>query len=178
MEMRELIRAQQLESGVATLYVTHDQEEAMSLADRVVVMEGGRIRQDGTAATVYDQPADLFVAHFIGSPGMNFIEGEVQGGHFAAAGFEWKLEREMRPGKTTLGVRPEWVRCETGGTLRAEVVRDEYLGSCRNIHLQAECGRLVMRAEAEVAFAPGTRLELGFASSRVCFFDPESGVKL
>src|SRR4029078_11184928 len=60
-------------------YVTHDQEEAMSLADRIVVMEGGRIRQIGTPAEVYDRPADLFVAGFVGSPGMNFIRGELAG---------------------------------------------------------------------------------------------------
>ena len=60
LEMREMIRAQQLDAGIATLYVTHDQEEAMSLADQVVVMDDGRIRQSGAAALVYDQPADLF----------------------------------------------------------------------------------------------------------------------
>ena len=74
LEMRELIKEQQLALGITTIYVTHDQEEAMSLADKVVVMEGGRIRQNGPPALVYDEPQDLFVAHFIGSPGMNFIE--------------------------------------------------------------------------------------------------------
>src|SRR6185369_3248374 len=77
--MRELIRAEQLASRVTTIYVTHDQEEAMSLADRIVVMEGGRIRQIGSPAEVYDRPADLFVASFVGSPGMNFIQGEIAG---------------------------------------------------------------------------------------------------
>ena len=78
--MRELIRAEQLASKVTTIYVTHDQEEAMSLADRIVVMEGGRIRQVGTPAEVYDRPADLFVARFVGSPGMNLIPGELHPG--------------------------------------------------------------------------------------------------
>ena len=86
LEMREMIRAQQLDAGIATLYVTHDQEEAMSLADQVVVMDEGRIRQSGDAALVYDQPADLFVAHFIGSPSMNFISGEVREDCFVAPG--------------------------------------------------------------------------------------------
>ena len=82
--MRELIRTEQLASGVTTIYVTHDQEEAMSLADRIVVMDGGRIRQVGTPAEVYDRPSDLFVASFVGSPGMNFIPGEVAGASFRA----------------------------------------------------------------------------------------------
>jgi multiple sugar transport system ATP-binding protein len=75
--MCEFLRAQQLEHRVTTVYVTHDQEEALRLADRIVVMAGGAILQADRAAAVYDEPADLFVARFVGSPGMNFVEGEV-----------------------------------------------------------------------------------------------------
>jgi multiple sugar transport system ATP-binding protein len=75
--MCEFLRAQQLEHRVTTVYVTHDQEEALRLADRVVVMAGGAILQADRAAAVYDEPADLFVARFVGSPGMNFVEGDV-----------------------------------------------------------------------------------------------------
>jgi multiple sugar transport system ATP-binding protein len=80
LEMRELIRRQQIELGVTTIYVTHDQEEAMSLGDRIVVMEDGRIRQAGTPGQVYDEPEDLFVADFVGSPGMNLVAGKLEDG--------------------------------------------------------------------------------------------------
>jgi len=76
--MCEFLRAQQLEQRVTTVYVTHDQEEAMRLADRVVVMSAGRILQADPPARVYDDPASLFVARFVGSPGMNFANGEVR----------------------------------------------------------------------------------------------------
>lgn len=178
LEMRELIRAQQLDAGVTTIYVTHDQEEAMSLADRVVVMEGGKIRQQGPAAEVYDRPADLFVAHFIGSPGMNFIEGEISAGRFVAPGLNWALDDEMPPGSITLGVRPEFVQVDDEGVLRAEVVLDEYLGSSRNVHLQAECGRLVLRAGDETRFAVGAEVGVSFLRERTLFFDPASGERV
>ena len=178
LEMRELIRSQQLEMGITTVYVTHDQEEAMSLADRVVVMEGGRIRQSGPPAQVYDRPADLFVAHFIGSPGMNCFEGEVRQGAFAAAGLEMPLAQKVRPGRAILGVRPEFIRPDTSGVLRAEVIMDEYMGSCRNVYLEAACGRLAMRGEREGRWAPGEHLVLGLDPEHVLFFDPETGRRL
>ena len=177
LEMRELIRAQQLASGVTTLYVTHDQEEAMSLADRVVVMEGGKIRQNGPAAAVYDEPADLFVAHFIGSPGMNFIEGEICEERFVAEGLSLPLPTVLKPGPATLGIRPEFIRPDENG-LRGKVLMDEYLGSCRNVHLQTECGRMVMRASDEMAFAAGAQIALAWAPERMLFFDPQTGVRL
>ena len=82
LELRSFIREQQQDLGVPTVYVTHDQEEAMAIADRVVVMDGGRILQAGTRAEVYDRPANLFVARFVGSPGMNLLEGVVRDGRF------------------------------------------------------------------------------------------------
>src|SRR6185295_18767615 len=72
----EFVRAEQLAQGVTTVYVTHDQEEALRLADRIVVMSDGVILQADRATRVYDEPADLFVARFVGSPGMNFVFGE------------------------------------------------------------------------------------------------------
>jgi multiple sugar transport system ATP-binding protein len=80
----EFLRAQQLEHGVTTVYVTHDQEEAMRLADRIVVMSEGVVLQADRAERVYDEPADLFVARFVGSPGMNFVTGEIRAGRDGA----------------------------------------------------------------------------------------------
>ena len=91
-------------------------------------------------------------------------------------GWSWPLAERVRPGSATLGVRPEFVRLATKARLRAEVVRDEYQGVCRYIHLQAECGRLVMRVADRERVAVGTALGLDF--DRVLLFDPTSGKRL
>jgi multiple sugar transport system ATP-binding protein len=175
LELRELIRAQQLETGVTTLYVTHDQEEAMSLADRVVVMEGGQIRQQGPPAEVYDRPADLFVAHFIGSPGMNFVEGRVQAGQFAGEGWSLPLEHPLPEGPATLGVRPEYLRLDPEGPLRGRVALDEYLGACRHLYVDTGAGRLAVRVESGSRLPVGAEVGLSAAAGRVRFFDPATG---
>ncbi|MEO5767212.1 MAG: ABC transporter ATP-binding protein [Polyangia bacterium] len=160
--MRELIRSVQLSSKVTTIYVTHDQEEAMSLADRIVVMEGGRIRQVGTPAEVYDQPADRFVAKFVGSPGMNFITGHIaerdQGPVFVteqgqvplplASGGAAPAPTTLHSGQATLGIRCEHVHLDPTGPITGTVVAEEYLGNASNVHLDTALGRLIMRAEA------------------------------
>ncbi|MEP6652461.1 MAG: ABC transporter ATP-binding protein [Myxococcales bacterium] len=158
--MRELIRSVQLTSKVTTIYVTHDQEEAMSLADRIVVMEGGRIRQVGTPAEVYDQPADRFVATFVGSPGMNFIAGRVaerdKGPVFLteqgqvplpiASGSAAPARTTLHSGQATLGIRCEHVHEDPSGPIAGTVVAEEYLGNASNVHLDTVMGRLIMRA--------------------------------
>ena len=152
LEMCEFIRAQQLDLKVTTLYVTHDQEEAMSLADRIVVMADGEIRQVGSPAEVYENPRDLFVANFVGSPGMNFIEGAIEQRGQATV-FVAKADGSALPltaanlvGPATLGVRPEYVRADDGGPIAGEVVLDEYLGSHRYTHVKTAGGRVVMRS--------------------------------
>lgn len=186
--MRELIRAEQLASGVTTIYVTHDQEEAMSLADRIVVMEGGRIRQVGTPAEVYDRPADLFVASFVGSPGMNLIPGEVAGVGSRAmfvseqgrVRVDVLLEQRARvpSGRAVLGVRCEHVHEDAEGSIAARVVTEEYLGSARNVHVEAECGRLVMRTDAASARALGATLRLRLDASQISIFDGATEARL
>jgi multiple sugar transport system ATP-binding protein len=181
--MRELIRAEQLASGVTTIYVTHDQEEAMSLADRVVVMDGGRIRQVGAPGAVYDRPADLFVARFVGSPGMNFIEGEIlvreAGASFVAAAGQVELElprgERARTGRVILGVRCEHVHEDADGPIAGRLVMEEYLGSACNVHLQTAAGRLVMRAARSSGYARGSALRVRLDSAHLSFFDAASG---
>lgn len=173
--MRELIRAEQLASKVTTIYVTHDQEEAMSLADRIVVMEGGHIRQVGTPAEVYDQPADLFVAGFVGSPGMNFIEGVVAGGSSSMASFVSQsgqvsidVPRPSSFGRATLGVRCEHVYEDPEGPVLGRVLTEEYLGNASNVHVETAVGRLILRGTGATRHAPGSpirlRLDPGYAS--------------
>ena len=145
--LREFIREQQQETKVTTLYVTHDQEEAMSLADRIVVMNAGVIEQVGPPAEVYDNPASLFVANFVGSPGMNLIPKD--GG--------------------TIGVRPEFVRVDPNGPVAGQVVFDEYLGAWRNVHVQTDAGRIVLRAGADERLTGSVRLS--FDAAHVRTFD-------
>ena len=181
LEMREWIRGRQLEMRVTTIYVTHDQEEAMSLADRVVVMDEGRIRQSGTPAEVYDRPADLFVAHFVGSPAMNLIEGEVDGEgkdcRFtpSAGGWDVPLPRPLRGGRTVLGVRPEFVRPAFPGLLEARVLTEEYLGFCRNVYLDTGSGRLTMQVDGSGSYRRGEEVSLGFDLRHIRCFDADTG---
>jgi multiple sugar transport system ATP-binding protein len=175
--MRELIRAEQMASKVTTLYVTHDQEEAMSLADRIVVMEGGRIRQVGTPADVYDRPADVFVAAFVGSPGMNFIPGQVtvapgkltfvsESGHVPI-----EVDRLTRGGRATLGIRCEHVHVESGGPIAARVLTEEYVGNATHVHVQTEIGRLILRAIGGATRPRGSELRLRLDPAQISVFD-------
>jgi multiple sugar transport system ATP-binding protein len=187
--MRELIRAEQLASKVTTLYVTHDQEEAMSLADRIVVMSQGRIRQVGTPAEVYDRPADLFVAKFVGSPGMNFIRCQVAGRNgklqlLSEQGqvrldvpFELTTRVPTTPG-ATLGIRCEHVHEDLDGPIIGHVLNEEYFGSARIVHVDTLCGRLVMRADATKARALGSELRLRLDASRASVFDGATEARL
>jgi multiple sugar transport system ATP-binding protein len=187
--MRELIRAEQLASKVTTIYVTHDQEEAMSLADRMVVMSKGRIRQVGTPAEVYDQPADLFVASFVGSPGMNFIACQV-------AGVNGKLQLTSEQGQvrldvpldlarrapttpsTVLGIRCEHLHEDANGPISGRVVTEEYFGSARIVHVDTPCGRLVMRSSSRAARALGSELRLRLDAAQVSVFDHATETRL
>lgn len=166
LEMREFIRDQQLQERVTTLYVTHDQEEAMSLADRIAVMDQGRILQVGTPSEVYENPANLFVANFVGSPGMNFVDGEVLGGFFEPG----HIPVRAPDGKATLGIRSEYVLPDPNGPISGRVVMDEYLGSCRSIHLETALGRLIMRSAEP--YGVGEVLRLRLDPDHVRIFEP------
>jgi multiple sugar transport system ATP-binding protein len=181
LEMRELIRTKQIELGITTIYVTHDQEEAMSLADRIVVMQGGRIRQAGAPAQVYGDPEDLFVADFVGSPGMNFVAGESMDGDVLRAPGGVFLPLPSGTSRTralTLGARPESVLPDSGGPLTGTVVLDELLGAHRMVHLDTPAGRFIMRRPTTETYAAGTKLRLALAPDQVRLFDTESGERL
>lgn len=171
--LREQIRRRQLESHVTSVYVTHDQEEAMSLADVVVVMERGAIRQVGPPQDVYDRPADLFVARFVGSPGMNFIEGAIdERGVFTAPGLTLPMGTSVPPGRVTLGIRPEHVRIDPSGPLVATIEHDEYMGSHRFLHVRGDFGELSLRVGVDQPIS-GSMPRLSFDPKHLNFFDAE-----
>jgi multiple sugar transport system ATP-binding protein len=172
LELCEFLRAQQLEHRVTTVYVTHDQDEAMRLADRIVVMSGGAILQADEPARVYDEPADLFVARFVGSPGMNFVAGE------CAAPFLPPALAARARGPVTLGIRPEFLALDPAGALRGRVAVDEYLGSSRCLHVDTQAGRLVARVAPEAPGARGEELGLRLDPAHVRLFDTGSGKRI
>jgi ABC-type sugar transport system ATPase subunit len=175
--LREFIRARQLELKVTTIYVTHDQEEAMSLADRIVVMNHGVISQVGTPAEVYDRPSDEFVASFVGSPGMNFFAGELRDegdrAVFVSAQTGAKLEvaKPVQSRPVTLGIRGEYVHVDEDGPIAGKVITDEYVGSSRNVHVDSELGRLVLRTEPTSKFAGGASVRLRFEREHIAVFE-------
>jgi len=146
-----------------------------------VVMHGGEISQVGPPADVYDGPASLFVASFVGSPGMNFIPGEAQANAFVPAGGHARIpiSRELPPGSLTLGVRPEYVYECADGPIAGHAVLDEYQGAFRIVHVNAGFAHnLVMRVPAggdHQAKPVGQRLQLGFDPAHVRFFESGSG---
>ena len=195
LELCEFLRAQQLEHRVTTVYVTHDQEEAMRLADRIVVMSEGAILQEGRAARVYDEPASLFVARFVGSPGMNFIAGELHADDLGRGA------RRIHPcpplsgdplvalrlpagaallpsARVTLGIRPEALALDPSSPLRGRVVVDEYLGSSRCLHVATSVGRLIARVGPDAPGTRGAEVGLRLDPAHVQLFDSDSGRRL
>jgi multiple sugar transport system ATP-binding protein len=163
----------QSELGVTTIYVTHDQAEAMTLADRVAIMRFGLLQQVGPPKEIYERPATVFVGGFLGSPGMNFLKGVVQrssdelvwaaNGHQVALPGEWAavLDASPRPSDVLLGVRPENVLFASegdAGSLPAEVYVAEALGNETLVRLQVGGQELVVRADASYEPAVGTRV--------------------
>ena len=138
-QMRSEIRELHQRLGTTTVYVTHDQIEAMTMADRIVVMRDGRISQIGAPLELYDSPANVFVAGFIGSPAMNLLNGEVAAdGSFTGDGVSFPLEARLPPGrKITYGIRPEHLVLADAGQA-AQVVVVEPTGS--EIHLVLRAG--------------------------------------
>ncbi|GAB7066232.1 ABC transporter ATP-binding protein [Mycobacterium hodleri] len=179
-ELRSEIRRLQQDSGITALYVTHDQEEAMTIADQLVVLDAGAIAQVGTPEELYRRPANAFVAAFIGSPSMNLLQGAVRGGTFEGDGV-----RFAAPGTdaaaVTLGVRPEdlLVAPAEHGEGTVEIV--ELLGPRYVFIVTAGAHRLTAVVEAATVAgwgrtpAPGDAVTVDVRADRVHLFDTASG---
>ena len=167
------------------VYVTHDQIEALTLADRIAVMRGGIIQQLADPKTIYNKPANLFVAGFIGSPSMSFLPGEIAGGAVqvadqtvALAGYDGEVP--VQDGrKVVLGVRPEHVTILPDGQgLPAVVDIDEPMGSDSLLWLTFAGQQLSVRVDADTGHAPGARVGLEFNISKASLFDAQSEDRL
>jgi multiple sugar transport system ATP-binding protein len=166
-----------------TVYVTHDQLEAMAMADTIAIMNQGLIEQLGAPMEVYERPASVFVADFIGAPAMNFLPFEsalAQGSDSIRIGTATlavpALREEVPASKLLCGVRPEHVRLADDAALRAEVLGTEYLGHSQIVTL-ATAGGATLRAKIDVdaRAARGDRVGLAFDASAVSLFDQASG---
>ena len=163
------------ELGVTSLFVTHDQVEAMTLAERMIVMNAGRMEQIGTPEEVYARPATTFVASFIGSPPMNLLHGVADGTTFRVGGQSLALPRGApRSGPLVLGVRPEHVQWATQGAGSWELQVDvlEMLGAERLIYCRLAESLFTVRIDGMLAApAPGDRVPLMVTAERLHWFD-------
>jgi len=190
-ELRERMRGEikrlHIEQHATTIYVTHDQVEAMAMGDRVVVMSDAVVQQVGTPAEVYYDPANLFVARFIGSPGMNLVPCLYRGGAVEVPGsglvpllpgWDTALERALGAScDLILGFRPEAARVTPEGPLNATVYASEMEGGYAMIHLTLgdEGGPIVhIRAGRDSRYPIGTSLRIALDPEMIRFFDPRT----
>jgi ABC-type sugar transport system ATPase subunit len=179
-ELREELARLHRLTRTTSIYVTHDQKEALSLGDKVAVMERGSLRQLAAPEDVYRNPNDLFVARFVGEPPINLIEGEVEpaagggreGSRFRARGLTLEIPgATARPGAAILGLRPEAIALAAPDG--AAVERVEHLGGDTLLHLRAEFGALTVRAPHQGAPpAVGAAVRIDPDPVRALLFDP------
>jgi multiple sugar transport system ATP-binding protein len=191
-EARSFLSKMHHETGTTTVYVTHDQSEAMTMGSRIVVMKGGVIQQAAPPLEIYRKPANRFVAGFIGSPSMNFLELEVVEGALVdgASGIwiplpESRSAEVARSGSPTvvLGVRPEHLRLLADGdggkhTAIFQIDVVQHLGNEMLLDIVAGPHRAIARADAEAQVREGERRTFGIDMDRVHFFHPRTEVNL
>jgi ABC-type sugar transport system ATPase subunit len=161
------------------IYVTHDQVEAMTLGDRIVVMNKGEVRQVGTPLEVYDRPQDKFVARFVGSPPMNLIEGEIETpGQFRSGTLRLACGIAERR-RITAGIRPEDIKLGKGG-LTATVESTELLGDTTLVHLTVgpQQTRLTSKIRDRVSLQTGASVGIELDRDRLHWFDTETERRL
>jgi multiple sugar transport system ATP-binding protein len=177
-ELRELhdrVRA-------TTVYITHDQLEAMAMADRIAIMKAGMVEQIGTPQEIYDRPRTMFVADFIGAPPMNLLNLEAavhRGLHSLAldgGAIEVPEIQEDRPaGRLALGVRPEHVSFVDAAALRGRVFGTEYLGTTQIVTIVTAYGQVKARLSSKITVQRGETVGLALQPDRLCVFDAATG---
>ena len=176
LEMREEIRRIQTETGVTTVFVTHDQEEAMSITDEIVLMRTGVVQQQCPPQQMYLNPANRFVAGFLGNPPINFFRLDVCGGTVCLAEDYMLRVRGAADGPVLVGIRPEAWRLGQGLRTAAEAVEMRGKDLLVTFSLAGERARAILDITAGVA--AGDAVELTLEPRLVYFFDPETGARL
>jgi multiple sugar transport system ATP-binding protein len=175
--MRSEIKALHQRLKTTTVYVTHDQVEAMTMADRIAVMHDGRIEQLGEPLELYDRPANLFVAQFIGSPAMNVFDGTLRNGSVEALGARWPAGGGAEGQKVKYGVRPEHLEPASSG-IAAEVVVVEPMGAETELLVKIGDTPLTVMTRGRSNAGPGERIFLAPQASQVHLFDAATGLRI
>jgi multiple sugar transport system ATP-binding protein len=180
--MCQELRALHDRMGATTIYVTHDQLEAMSMADKIAIMNQGIVEQYGTPQEIYDRPATMFVADFVGSPPMNFLRFS---GALAPGDEAIRLNGAIVPvprivegraeSDLVLGVRPEHIRLASENGVRARIFGAEYLGTTQIVTLDTEHGQVKARIPADAIARTGETVGLNFQTPRLSLFDASTG---
>lgn len=187
-EFRETMRAEikrlHLEQNATTVYVTHDQIEAMAMGDKIVVMSAAEVQQVGTPLEVYYDPANLFVARFIGSPGMNLIQGKYSDGKIKLSdsntycvpkAWQASLTKQIGEGDLIMGFRPEAVQISSEGQLGSSVYASDLHGGYSMLHLELVKDNILnARADRRDRHQMGDKLKFDIDPEQVRFFDPKT----
>jgi multiple sugar transport system ATP-binding protein len=189
-KLREALRSElkslQMKLRATFLFVTHDQIEAMSMGDKVGVLNDGRLIQVGTPHEIYNDPCDVFVARFVGSPTMNLADAEIADGRIkiSSGAFEFEPEDRLRQrlhvgqGPITLGIRAEDVRLDAGGPIEASIYGVENHGVEKIVTLRAGDALIKATVPASTPTEIDAPMRLSFNQDKIHAFDPRSGARL
>ena len=177
-EMRAEIKRLHQASGITSVYVTHDQVEAMTLGSRIAVMKGGVVQQLGTPDEIYNRPANTYVATFIGSPTMNLLRGTQAAGQFAVQGASLDLSAPPASAEVMLGVRPEHLVMHDGAPWRGTVSVVEPTGPDTYVMVDTAAGSVTLRTDAQTRVQPGDNVGLTVAPANAHWFDAKSEERL
>ena len=175
-EMRAEIKRLHQASGITSVYVTHDQIEAMTLGSRIAIMKGGVLQQLGTPHEVYNNPANTFVASFIGSPTMNMVSGQRQADGFALQGA--CLPLVCPNGRAQLGLRPEHISLVAEAPWQGQVSVVEPTGADTFVVVQTLAGDITVRCAPSTQVQVGERVGLHVNAAAACWFDVDSGARI
>jgi len=186
-QMRAELQSLQEELGVTSIYVTHDQEEAMTMGDRIVILYDGQLQQVATPLECYHEPKNEFVAGFIGSPSMNFFNGTRTDGELKHDAFTYSLSEEFQdrlgdtPDDLRLGIRPENIRIteeREENSIAAEVDVVEPMGNVSHLFVNIEDEQCILSVDGSLLLNSGERIYLDFPEEMIHVFDAETGEAL
>jgi multiple sugar transport system ATP-binding protein len=178
--MRAELKRLQAELGVTTIYVTHDQVEAMTLAHRVAIMNKGVVQQVASPRTIYEDPANLFVAGFIGAPPMNFLRGDLADRHFAFPEGRFAVTVNETRRNVTAGIRPEdcTVTSPSGGRISARVYSLELMGDHTLVTCRLGDDYVTVKADKLAQYAMDEPIGIAFKNEALFLFDTETGERI
>lgn len=178
--MRAELKHMQQSMGITTIYVTHDQIEAMTLAHRVAILEKGVLQQLATPAQIYNDPENLFVAQFIGSPPMNVVHGSLEGSEFVTQGVRINTLIQGRIDKAVMGIRPEdcAVASPTEGTLTGKIYTNELIGDHTLVTVDWGGDQISVKASKDFIGQQGDDIGLIIPSDRLFVFDESTGARV